>query len=394
MPILLTNADVDNYLHLHDDALYYINYLEDKLTKKRKDYDDIKKLLTNQTVFKGKNGADDEYPLESIKKISANKLLVKKYRRDLITNLGKLILFIFSEIKSNYYVIKRNMKEEFVDMLFTREMFNEMIHKFKSSELNKLLGLIDHKIADIYKLQEADNQYDLEEYHLNFYGQKEFNKKQNYSLRYKAFDNYKEYVTAKCQDAHPKCKSLKKRTRMLRSIGKGRFSKMSKKDRKEEVRMFCQLNEPEGDDYSLTYPTDSLNVGGSDLCPKTCKKYRKKYPKCEPEFIECIDKEEGSDCKTPGLFGKPGRCSLIDNGNKRQMVCKTYRRSKRVVLKKSKKRLSKKKSRNSNSTSTNNSNSNSNKVSIENINNNKPKVQTQKRKRRRRKIFIQKLFGW
>ena len=46
-----------------------------------------------------------------------------------------------------------------------------------------------------------------------------------------------------------------------------------KKDRKEEVRMFCQLNEPEGDDYSLTYPTDSLNVGGSDLCPKTCKKY-------------------------------------------------------------------------------------------------------------------------
>ena len=93
MPILLTNADVDNYLHLHDDALYYINYLNDKLTKKRKDYDDIKKLLTNQTVFKGKNGADDEYPLESIKKISANKLLVKKYRRDLITNLGKLILF-------------------------------------------------------------------------------------------------------------------------------------------------------------------------------------------------------------------------------------------------------------------------------------------------------------
>ena len=37
------------------------------------------------------------------------------------------------------------MKEEFVDMLFTREMFNEMIHKFKSSKLNKLLGLTSPK---------------------------------------------------------------------------------------------------------------------------------------------------------------------------------------------------------------------------------------------------------
>ena len=167
--------------------------------------------------------------------------------------------------------------------------------------------------------------------------------------------------------------------------------------------MFCQLNEPESNDYDRTYSTDDINIGGSDLCPKICNKHRKKYPKCEPEFVECLDKKIGDYCKTPGLFGKPGVCEfqIRNNGKSGHMMCKTRRRSKRIVLKKLGKRIKSKSSKvssvnNNNNNSTNKSNniSNNSKVSIENISNNKPKRQTQKRKRRRKKTFVQKLFGW
>jgi hypothetical protein len=213
---------------------------------------------------------------------------------------------------------------------------------------------------------------------------------------------------AKCQDAHPKCKTLKKKSKKLRALG--RFSKMSKQDKKEEVRMFCQLNEPDSKDYDRTYSTDDINIGGSDLCPKICNKHRKKYPKCEPEFVECLDKKIGDYCKTPGLFGKPGVCEfqIRNNGKSGHMMCKTRRRSKRIVLKKLGKRIKRKSSKvisannnnNNNNNSTNKSNNinnksnNNSKVSIKNISNNKPKRQTQKRKRRRKKTFVQKLFSW
>ena len=107
-------SDFRNTIILQNIALNYINYLKHKL--KRQNYDEIKKFITNSQP--------GNYPISITRDIISNKKLEKKNRDALVSVVGKMVLFIFSEIKSRYYSKKVNMKEEFIDLLFIRDMFN------------------------------------------------------------------------------------------------------------------------------------------------------------------------------------------------------------------------------------------------------------------------------